>query len=92
MPNHDILAIGASAGGVEALQQICGDLPASLPASLFVVLHIPPRHESRPACCRPRSARRRELTRLAERAERQTVQVRTIIENNGEELGRFAKH
>jgi two-component system chemotaxis response regulator CheB len=41
MPGHDIIVIGASAGGVEALVNLAGQLPRDLPASLFVVLHIP---------------------------------------------------
>jgi two-component system chemotaxis response regulator CheB len=41
MPGHDIIVIGASAGGVEALMKIVGELPAHLPAAVFVVLHIP---------------------------------------------------
>ena len=40
MPGHDIIVIGASAGGVEALSQLVRSLPADLPASIFVVLHI----------------------------------------------------
>jgi two-component system, chemotaxis family, protein-glutamate methylesterase/glutaminase len=39
---HDILTIGASAGGVEALTRLLGELPPDLPAALFVVLHIAP--------------------------------------------------
>jgi two-component system chemotaxis response regulator CheB len=39
---HDIIVIGASAGGVEALQTLVAGLPAGLPASLFIVMHIPP--------------------------------------------------
>ncbi|WP_437901405.1 chemotaxis protein CheB [Sorangium sp. So ce124] len=42
MPEPDIITIGASAGGVEALIVLLGGLPADLPASLFVVLHLPP--------------------------------------------------
>jgi two-component system, chemotaxis family, protein-glutamate methylesterase/glutaminase len=42
MPCHDIIVLGASAGGVEALAQIVRPLPADLPAALFVVLHVPP--------------------------------------------------
>src|SRR5215470_4050326 len=41
MPGHDIITIGASAGGVEALLKVVKRLPADLPAALFVVLHIP---------------------------------------------------
>jgi len=46
MAGHDIIVIGASAGGVEALRQLVNDLPADMPASLFVVLHIPPQNPS----------------------------------------------
>jgi two-component system chemotaxis response regulator CheB len=45
MPDHDIVVVGASAGGVEALAELAASLPASLPANLpaavFVVLHVP---------------------------------------------------
>lgn len=41
MPNHDIVVIGASAGGVEALSKLVSGLPAHLPAAVFVVLHVP---------------------------------------------------
>jgi two-component system, chemotaxis family, protein-glutamate methylesterase/glutaminase len=37
---RDIIVIGASAGGVQALDEIVERLPAELPASLFVVLHL----------------------------------------------------
>ena len=36
-----VIAIGASAGGLEPLQQIVGALPADFPAAVCVVLHIP---------------------------------------------------
>ena len=37
--NHDIVAIGGSAGGVEVLLGLVSELPANLPASIFVVVH-----------------------------------------------------
>lgn len=41
--SRDIIVIGASAGGVEALRALVADLPADLPASIFVVIHTAPR-------------------------------------------------
>src|SRR5690349_11267302 len=38
--NHDIVAIGASAGGLEPLRRLVSELPAGLPASFFVVVHV----------------------------------------------------
>lgn len=37
-----VILLGASAGGVNALQQVVKGLPADLPAAIFVVLHISP--------------------------------------------------
>jgi two-component system chemotaxis response regulator CheB len=37
---HDIIVIGASSGGLEALQLLVRGLPADLPACVFIVLHI----------------------------------------------------
>jgi two-component system, chemotaxis family, protein-glutamate methylesterase/glutaminase len=39
MVNKDIVVVGASAGGIEALQVLVGDLPRDFKGSLFVVLH-----------------------------------------------------
>ena len=46
MSGHDIIVVGASAGGVEALTQLVSDLPLDLPAAIFVVLHIAPQGTS----------------------------------------------
>jgi two-component system, chemotaxis family, protein-glutamate methylesterase/glutaminase len=42
MAGHDIIVIGASAGGVQAVLDIARDLPADLPAAVFVVVHCSP--------------------------------------------------
>jgi len=39
---RDLIVIGASAGGVEALQRIAAELPPNLPAAVLVVVHVPP--------------------------------------------------
>jgi chemotaxis response regulator CheB len=37
--NRDIVVIGASAGGLEALKQLLGAMPSDLDASILIVLH-----------------------------------------------------
>jgi two-component system chemotaxis response regulator CheB len=44
--HRDIVVIGASAGGVEALSRLVADLPVDLPAAIFVVLHVSPNARS----------------------------------------------
>jgi two-component system, chemotaxis family, protein-glutamate methylesterase/glutaminase len=40
LAKHDLVVIGASAGGVEAISQVVADLPRDLRASVLIVLHI----------------------------------------------------
>jgi len=42
MAGHDIVVIGASAGGIQALQELFAGLSADVPASFFVVVHTAP--------------------------------------------------
>jgi two-component system, chemotaxis family, protein-glutamate methylesterase/glutaminase len=41
-PRHDIMVIGASAGGIGALKVLLEGLPPDLPAALFIVQHLAP--------------------------------------------------
>jgi two-component system chemotaxis response regulator CheB len=43
MAGHDIVVVGASAGGVESLKELARQLPPDVPAAMFVVVHLPPR-------------------------------------------------
>jgi two-component system chemotaxis response regulator CheB len=46
MAKRDIVVIGASAGGVEALKRLCQGLPADFPAAVFIVQHLAPEGQS----------------------------------------------
>src|SRR5882724_12223470 len=46
MANRDLVAIGTSAGGVEALSLLCKALPAQFPATILITLHLPSRYAS----------------------------------------------
>jgi two-component system chemotaxis response regulator CheB len=46
LAKRDIIMIGASAGGIEPLQQLVAGLPKDFDASIFVTVHIPAWHKS----------------------------------------------
>ncbi|PWT88103.1 MAG: chemotaxis protein CheB [Blastocatellia bacterium] len=71
---HDIVLIGASAGGVEALQTLIGRLPADLPAAVFVVLHMPAQRPSYLAQIFSRTAK----LRVKEAYDREPIQKGSV--------------
>lgn len=46
MSRHEVIVIGASAGGVASLWQLVQGLPNNLPAAVFVVVHISAKYPS----------------------------------------------
>jgi two-component system chemotaxis response regulator CheB len=42
MHQHDIIVIGTSAGGIEAISRLLAPIKSSIPASIFIVLHLSP--------------------------------------------------
>jgi two-component system chemotaxis response regulator CheB len=46
LPKHDIVVIGSSAGGVQALRELVGSFQNNLTASIFIVQHLAPDHLS----------------------------------------------
>ena len=46
MSKYDIVVIGASAGGMEALKQLVTRLPSNFPCAIFIVWHVAPQYPS----------------------------------------------
>ncbi|MBI3107211.1 MAG: chemotaxis protein CheB [Candidatus Rokubacteria bacterium] len=44
--SFDVVALAASAGGLQALSKILAELPADFPAATVIVQHLDPRHRS----------------------------------------------
>jgi two-component system chemotaxis response regulator CheB len=42
LQGRDVIVVGASAGGVQVLQELMRGLPADLPAAVFIVIHTSP--------------------------------------------------
>src|SRR5688572_2989401 len=47
MPGHNLILLGASAGGVEAVSAVVAGLPTELDAAVCVVIHLRPDASSR---------------------------------------------
>jgi two-component system chemotaxis response regulator CheB len=45
-PAFEVVALAASAGGLNALSRVLSELPADFPAALVVIQHLDPRHRS----------------------------------------------
>lgn len=70
----DIVAVAASAGGVQALRALVGALPADFPVPVLIVQHLDPRHETTLAdILDRRAALRVKLATAGEKAARGTV-------------------
>src|SRR5262252_1373497 len=42
VPGHDIVVVGASAGGLDAVSRLVRVFPSDMPAAVFVVIHVAP--------------------------------------------------
>jgi two-component system chemotaxis response regulator CheB len=75
-PQFDVVAIGASAGGVEALHVLVEALPVDFPAAVLIVQDMDPRHRSMLAGLLARRSRLRVKQAFAgEPVERGTVYI-----------------
>ncbi|HET8673325.1 MAG TPA: chemotaxis protein CheB, partial [Thermoleophilaceae bacterium] len=73
---REVVAVGASAGGVEALRELVSELPPELPAALLVVMHMLPTGTSMLPAILARSGRLpASAARHGERLERGHIYV-----------------
>ena len=73
-PQFDVVAIGASAGGIEALHVVVEALPAHFPAIVLIVQHMDPRHRSMLAALLGRRCR----LRIKQATNHEPVQTGTV--------------
>ncbi len=71
----DIVAVASSAGGLAALSEVLGGLPAEFPAAVCVVQHLDPRHRSLMA----EILARRTTLRVLQASEGAVLQPATIF-------------
>ena len=50
-PDLPVIAIGASAGGLETSRELLKDLPDNMGAAFILVLHLDPSHDSMMVDC-----------------------------------------
>jgi two-component system, chemotaxis family, protein-glutamate methylesterase/glutaminase len=73
-PQFDVVAIGASAGGIEALHAVVTALPASFPVPVLIVQHMDPRQKSLLAGLLGRRCR----VRVKQAANEETIEGGTV--------------
>ncbi|MFO5476450.1 MAG: chemotaxis protein CheB [Dolichospermum sp.] len=74
LPNFEIVAFAASAGGLTALIEVLTDLPADFKAAIVVVQHLDPRHPSLMA----EILSRRTVLKVIQAKEGDTLTVGTV--------------
>lgn len=75
MGGRNIIVVGASAGGVEALSHLVSRLPAGFPATIFVVVHFPPHGTS----VLPDILRRAGKLRVSHAADGDAIEPGTVV-------------
>lgn len=75
MPRTNVIAIGASAGGVASLVDLLGALPSTIQAVVCVVLHLP---ENAPSAL-PAILQRRTILRVAHARDGDPLEVGSVL-------------